>query len=132
MIGIVTKIDHRLANPKRAAEWLKLAGCRKIFYISSYSGEGIPELLEYLREEGDVMPWEKAKEQMDAFNREGGSYSSVDEKMTEQDELEKKREFKTVVVGEDVLGREITADGESVVPSKDVPAKTHVRFKNEL
>ena len=91
-----------------------------------------PELLEYLREEGDVMPWEKAKEQMDAFNREGGSYSSVDEKMTEQDELEKKREFKTVVVGEDVLGREITADGESVVPSKDVPAKTHVRFKNEL
>ena len=78
------------------------------------------------------MPWEKAKEQMDAFNREGGSYSSVDEKMTEQDELEKKREFKTVVVGEDVLGREITADGESVVPSKDVPAKTHVRFKNEL
>ena len=106
VIGIVTKIDHRLANPKRAAEWLKL--------------------------EGDVMPWEKAKEQMDAFNREGGSYSSVDEKMTEQDELEKKREFKTVVVGEDVLGREITADGESVVPSKDVPAKTHVRFKNEL
>ena len=94
--------------------------------------EGIPELLEYLREDGDVMPWEKAKEQMDAFNREGGSYSSVDEKMTEQDELEKKREFKTVVVGEDVLGREITADGESVVPSKDVPAKTHVRFKNEL
>ena len=132
VIGIVTKIDHRLANPKRAAEWLKLAGCRKIFYISSYSGEGIPELLEYLREEGDVMPWEKAKEQMDAFNREGGSYSSVDEKMTEQDELEKKREFKTVVVGEDVLGREITADGESVVPSKDVPAKTHVLFKNEL
>ena len=36
------------------------------------------------------------------------------------------------MVGEDVLGREITADGESVFPSKDVPAKTHVRFKNEI
>ena len=26
------------------------------------SEEGIPELLEYLREEGDVMPWEKETE----------------------------------------------------------------------
>ena len=72
VVGIVTKIDHRLANPHRAAEWLKLAGCRKIFYISSYTGEGIPELLEYLKEEGDVLPWEKAKEMQDAFNREHG------------------------------------------------------------
>ena len=132
VVGIVTKIDHRLANPQQAAEWLRLAGCRKIFYISSYSGEGIPELLEYLREDGDVMPWEKAKAQMDAFNRDGGSYSAVDDKMTIEDDLNKKRCFKTVVVGEDVLGREITADGESVVPSQDVPAEIHVKFKNEL
>lgn len=132
VIGIVTKIDHRLANPKQAAEWLKLAGCRKIFYISSYSGEGIPELLEYLREDGDVMPWEKAKEQQDDFNREGGNYSAVDDKLIEEDELDKERAFKTVVVGEDVLGREITADGQSVHPSKDVPAELHVKFKGEL
>ena len=78
------------------------------------------------------MPWEKAKEQMDEFNRSGGNYSAVDEKMVEEDELNRKRAFKTVVMGEDVLGREITADGESVVPSKDVPAKRHVKFKNEL
>ncbi len=86
-------------------------------------------MLEYLREEGDVMPWEKAKEQMDAFNREGGSYSSVDEKMTEQDELEKKREFKTVVVGEDVLGREITADGKALFLPKTCQPKPMCALK---
>lgn len=132
VIGIVTKIDHRLANPRQAAEWLKLAGCRKIFYVSSYSGEGIPELLEYLREDGDVMPWEKAKEQMDSFNSGGGNYSAVDEKFVEEDDFDKQRQFKTVVVGEDVLGRAITADGQSVAPSKDVPATRHVKFKGEL
>ncbi len=132
VVGIVTKIDHRLANPHRAAEWLKLAGCRKIFYISSYTGEGIPELLEYLKEEGDVLPWEKAKEMQDAFNRRGGSYSDVDESLKMDDNLDKQRRFKPVVVGEDVLGREITGDGQSVVPSKDVPAMAHVKFKTQL
>ena len=47
-IGIVTKIDHPLANPQQAAEWLRLAGCEKIFFVSSYTGEGVSELLEYL------------------------------------------------------------------------------------
>ena len=55
-----------------------------------------------------------------------------DDKLVEEDELDKKRAFKTVVVGEDVLGREITADGQSVHPSKDVPAELHVKFKGEL
>lgn len=62
VVGIVTKIDHSDANIKQAAEWLKLSGCEKIFYVSSYTGEGIPELLEYLKEDDDVMPWECAKE----------------------------------------------------------------------
>ncbi len=48
VIGIVTKIDHEDANPERAANWLSLCGCKKIFKISSYTGEGIPELLEFL------------------------------------------------------------------------------------
>ena len=39
--------------------WLELAGCKKIFYVDSRQQEGIPEILEYLREDGDVMPWEK-------------------------------------------------------------------------
>ena len=39
--------------------WLELAGCKNIFYVDSRQQEGIPEILEYLREDGDVMPWEK-------------------------------------------------------------------------
>lgn len=61
VIGIVTKIDRPDAVPERSAEWLKLAGCEKIFYVSAYTGEGIPELMEYLKEDGDVLPWEEAK-----------------------------------------------------------------------
>lgn len=59
VIGIVTKTDHPDANPKRAAEWLKLAGCEKVFFTSSYNHDGIVEILEYLKEDGDIMPWEK-------------------------------------------------------------------------
>ena len=50
VIGIVTKIEHPLGDPEQAAEWLRLAG------------EGLAELLEYLKEDGDVLPWEEAKE----------------------------------------------------------------------
>lgn len=59
VIGIVTKTDHPDANPQRAAEWLKLAGCEKVFFTSSYNHDGIVEILEYLKEDGDIMPWEK-------------------------------------------------------------------------
>ena len=60
VIGIVTKTDHKDANPKRAEAWLKLAGCEKVFFTSSYKGDGIAEILEFLREEGDVLPWEES------------------------------------------------------------------------
>ena len=68
VIGIVTKIEHRLAEPAQAAEWLRLAGCEKIFFVSAYTGEGIPELLEYLKEDGDVLPWEEAKARDDEYS----------------------------------------------------------------
>ena len=58
VIGIVTKIDVEGSNPNRAKRWLELAGCKKIFFVNSKNSEGVAELLEYLREEGDVMPWE--------------------------------------------------------------------------
>lgn len=61
VIGIVTKIDLPDANPKRAAHWLKLAGCEKIFYTSSVVGDGIADILNYLKEENDVLPWEAVK-----------------------------------------------------------------------
>lgn len=62
VIGIVTQIDQPLARPERAERWLRLAGCKTIFFVSAQTGEGIPELLEHLREPGDKMPWEEKKQ----------------------------------------------------------------------
>ena len=59
VVGIVTKIDVEGGDPQRAERWLRLAGCKKIFFVDSKHNEGITELLEYLREEGDIMPWEE-------------------------------------------------------------------------
>ncbi|MDY2754501.1 EutP/PduV family microcompartment system protein [Dorea sp. YH-dor226] len=63
VIGIVTKVDRKEANPEQAKRWLELAGCKKIFFVNSKGNEGIAELLEYLKEEGDVLPWENEKNQ---------------------------------------------------------------------
>ena len=51
VIGIVTKIDH--ASPERADAWLRLSGCKKIFYVNSHTGEGVPELKSYLQRQRD-------------------------------------------------------------------------------
>ena len=48
VIGIVTKCDHDDAVPKRAEGWLRLCGCKRIFFTSSYNNDGIQEILEYL------------------------------------------------------------------------------------
>lgn len=52
-IGIVTQIHDRNARPDRAERWLRLAGCRRIFRVDSVSGEGIGDILDYLREPGE-------------------------------------------------------------------------------
>lgn len=49
VIGIVTKIDK--ASPERAANWLRLSGCKLIFPINSHNGEGVEELKSYLRKQ---------------------------------------------------------------------------------
>ena len=49
VIGVVTKID--IATPKQIAdarEMLEITGASPIFNISSYTGEGIPELIKYI------------------------------------------------------------------------------------
>ncbi len=51
VIGIVTKIDKPDATPQKAEAWLRLAGCEKVFLISSKTGEGIEELLKYLKKD---------------------------------------------------------------------------------
>jgi len=62
VIGIVTQIDQPNANVEQAHEWLRLAGCDPIFHVSSYTGEGIWQILNYLKEPGDVLPWETREE----------------------------------------------------------------------
>ena len=59
VIGIVTKIDKEDADTELAARWLQNAGCKTIFYVNSKTGEGVSDILEYLREPGEVMPWEE-------------------------------------------------------------------------
>ena len=53
VVGIITGIDKPDASVERAERWLRLAGCKKIFPLSAYTGEGLKELLNYLREDGD-------------------------------------------------------------------------------
>lgn len=59
VIGIVTQIDSKTGDPDQAERWLRLAGCDTVFRVSSYTGEGIWQILEYLREDGDQLPWDK-------------------------------------------------------------------------
>ncbi len=51
VVGIVTKIDRKDANPERAESWLRLAGCEKVFLVSAHTGEGIENLVNYLKKE---------------------------------------------------------------------------------
>ena len=53
VVGIITGIDKPDANVERVERWLRLAGCKKIFPLSAYTGEGIKDLLNHLREDGD-------------------------------------------------------------------------------
>ena len=48
VIGIVTHINAKGATPERAEKWLRLSGCKKVFFVDSKEGIGIDELLEYL------------------------------------------------------------------------------------
>lgn len=50
VIGIVTKIHEPKADIPLAERWLRNAGCRTIFYVDSATGEGVRDILEYLRE----------------------------------------------------------------------------------
>jgi ethanolamine utilization protein EutP len=62
VVGIVTKIDEKEGDVERAERWLKLTGCKTIFHVNSTTGEGVADILEYLREPGDILPWEEPKE----------------------------------------------------------------------
>jgi ethanolamine utilization protein EutP len=52
-VGIITGIDKPDANVERVRCWLQLAGCKKIFPVSSITGEGVKELVEFLEDDED-------------------------------------------------------------------------------
>lgn len=47
VVGVVTKTD--LEDPRKAENWLRLAGCTKIFKVNSITGDGVKELVDYLK-----------------------------------------------------------------------------------
>lgn len=50
VVGIVTHIDTPKARPDRAERWLRLSGCKKIFFVNSKGNEGVEEILQFLAE----------------------------------------------------------------------------------
>ena len=53
VIGIVTHIHEDDGDPERAEHWLRLAGCKTVFHVDSTTGEGVRNVLDYLREPND-------------------------------------------------------------------------------
>ncbi len=60
-IGIITGIDKPDANVERVERWLRLAGCKKVFPVSSYTGEGIKELAAFLNDESGMKRVQKVE-----------------------------------------------------------------------
>ena len=48
VIGIVTKIDK--ADPHRAEGWLRLSGCKDVFFVNSHTGEGTNNIILHLKQ----------------------------------------------------------------------------------
>ncbi|MBR5047522.1 MAG: ethanolamine utilization protein EutP [Eubacterium sp.] len=78
VVGIVTKCDHWAGDPEMAAEWLRIAGCKKIFFTSAVTGEGIADIISFLKEEHETLPWEVVKARYDQL---GYGEGSSDEQM---------------------------------------------------
>ncbi len=68
VIGIVTQINAKDANPELAAEWLRIAGCEKVFFVDSVTREGLDKLISYLGWDED----EKQPKNKKAKTRESG------------------------------------------------------------
>ena len=84
IVGVVTKIDHPLANVEQASEWLRLAGCTKVFPVCSLDGAGLTAILDYLAIEGEIVPWEEAKRRGESirFRRPGQESNDLDYQIT--------------------------------------------------
>ena len=67
VIGIVTGIDLKGANPERAEKWLRLAGCETIFKVSAVTGEGIDELRDFLTNFDTKKFYKEKRQKMSKF-----------------------------------------------------------------
>ena len=60
LIGIITKVDSPYANIPMVRQWLVNSGCDPIFTVNNVTREGITELLDYLKEDIEVISLEEA------------------------------------------------------------------------
>ena len=67
-IGIVTGIDKPDANVERVTKWLQLAGCKKVFPVSSITGEGIQDLVAFLNDDADLQRKRAERKKMEKPN----------------------------------------------------------------
>lgn len=51
VIGIISGIDKSDANIPLAERWLRNCGCKKLFYVSSYTRQGLNEIIDYLNDD---------------------------------------------------------------------------------
>lgn len=65
LIGIITKIDSEYANIPMIRQWMENAGCDRIFEVNNITREGIPELLEYLKDDLPKLTMQEAKRLQD-------------------------------------------------------------------
>lgn len=70
VIGIVSGIDKPDANVERVTRWLKLAGCKKVFPVSSITGEGIQALAAFLQDDGEKKPQKPVKKKPTVHKKE--------------------------------------------------------------
>ena len=56
VIGILTGIDKPDANIPMTENWLREAGCKKIFKVSSVTGEGLSDIIAYLDDSAGDRP----------------------------------------------------------------------------
>ena len=84
-IGIITGIDKPDANVERVRNWLKLAGCKTIFPVSSITGEGIAELAAYLKDDEDgIVAVAESEQAIADGNEKAATPKSVRKKPTKK------------------------------------------------
>lgn len=54
VIGIISGIDKPDANIPLAERWLRNCGCKRLFYVSSYTRQGLNEIIDYLNDDISV------------------------------------------------------------------------------